>query len=128
MYLFKMLIIYMVRSEKIIVNNIGKKVIHSCSICKTAFLNFEKAENCELSHNSFKNPQNKNDYFSKARNEKSSCESSISNMIKYHVLVREAYRLKTHEFYLEAPNIQEVADMVRDRYPHHSGYTIKKEE
>jgi len=47
-------------------------------------------------------------------------------MIKYNVLVLEANGGKTHEFYLKAPNIREAADMVKDRYPNHSGYTIIK--
>jgi hypothetical protein len=120
-YVFiKTIIIDMVESEEIFIKNMGKTSVHYCSICKIAFLKFVAAERCELSH------KDKNEHYSRARNEKSNWDSSILNVIKYNVLVREAYGGKTHEFYLKAPNIREAADMVKGRYPHHSGYTIKK--
>lgn len=119
----------MVKSEEMIIKNVGKKMIYYCGICKTAFLKFKNAEGCEISHARAReqHPQeNKNEHYSRAKNEKSNCDSSILYMKKYHVLVREAYGLKTHEFYIEALNIKEAADMVKESIPHHSGYTIKK--
>ena len=38
----------MVKSEETIINNIGKKNIYYCSICKTAFLNFKNATSDRL--------------------------------------------------------------------------------
>ena len=116
----KTIIIDMVESEEILIKNMGKTSVHHCSICKISFLKFEAAERCELSH------KNKNEHYSRVRDEKSNCDSSTLDMIKYSIFVREAYGGKTHELYLKAPNIREAADMVRGRYPHHSGYTIKK--
>lgn len=119
----------MVKSEEIIINNIGKKNIYYCIICKTAFLKFKNAESCEKSHARAraKNPKiNKNEHYSRAINEKLNCDSSILYMLEYHVLVREAYGGKNHEFDIKALNIKEAADMVKSMYPNHSGYTIKK--
>ena len=119
----------MVKSEEMIINNIGRKNIYYCSICKTAFLKYKNAEKCEISHVRARaqHPQKyKNEHYSEARNERPNCDSSILHMIRYHVYVREDYGRKTHDFSIKALNIKEAADMVKSMYPNHSGYTIKK--
>jgi len=119
----------MVTSEEMIINNIGRKVIYHCSICQTAFLTYKNAESCEISHvraRAQHPQQNKNEPYSREKDEILNCDSSILYMVKYHVIVRKAYGLKTQEFIIKALNIKEAADMVKNMYPNHSGYTIKK--
>lgn len=45
--------------------------------------------------------------------------------MKYFVEIRGVLKKRNHNFEIEANDIQEAAQKVRDKFPHHLGYTIK---
>lgn len=87
----------------------GKIIVYYCNICGSRYLNMEEAEICEFSHKrSFTHKDN-----------------DVRARIKYLAVVRGAYREKNYELVVEARNIREAATKIREKFPHHSGYTLK---
>jgi len=111
----------------------GAVHVHLCGVCGAGFLNFEEALVCEEGHKG--NTGSSGDVVvdnavvetrgSKRRGEGPGVEPSSTGLVKYGIVVREAFRGRVHNFSVEAPDIRTAADVVRARFPHHNGYEIK---
>ena len=121
----------MVISDKAL-NRKGEVHFHFCSVCGLGYLNFEEALICEEGHKG--NVGASEDVvvddvvvetISKRRSEDPVVKPSSGGLVKYSIVVREAFRGRVHSFSVEAPDIRAAADVVRARFPHHNGYEIK---
>lgn len=107
--------------------------VHFCGVCGVGYLNFEEALVCEEGHEEKVRPSEDvivDDVVVEARGSKRRSEgkkggSSSNGLVRYGIVVREAFRGKVHRFSVEAPDIRAAADVVRSRFPRHNGYEIK---
>lgn len=118
----------MVISEMRFIRGIGEVPVHYCRVCGTRYITMEDAEVCEKWHK-----ENAVNFEDKTTGKLESGQgplshrnnASCSSRIMYRVIVREAYRENNHEFHIEAANVREAAGKIREKFPHHSGYTIE---
>ena len=111
----------------------GAVHVHLCGVCGAGYLNFEEALVCEEGHKG--NVGSSGDAVvddvavetrgSERRGGGPGGGPSSAGLVKYGIVVREAFRGRVHSFFVEAPDIRAAADVVRDRFPHHNGYEIK---
>jgi len=111
----------------------GDVSVYLCGFCGARFLNFEEALICEEGH---KGSSGSSEGVvvdgvavemrgGKRRGKGRRGGPSSKGLVKYGIVVREAYRGKVHRFSVEAPDIRTAADFVRARFPHHNGYEIR---
>jgi len=111
----------------------GGAHVHLCGVCGAGFLNLEEALVCEEGHKGDVGSSGDavvDDVVVETRGSKhgrggSKGGPSSVGLVKYGIVVREAFRGRVHNFFVEAPDIRAAADVVRDRFPHHNGYEIK---
>lgn len=127
----------MVISEYRFICGKGKIIVHYCNICGTHYLNMEEAENCECCHKSNVPHSENSDAINSVNNQDNTFVSNgidsvnpkhehhDNNVIKYRAFVRGSHGERNHEFNVEARNIKEAASKVREKFPRHSGYTLK---
>lgn len=127
----------MVVSEYRFIRGKGKIIVHYCNICSTHYLDMEEAKNCECRHKSNIPDSENNDAINSVNNQdnilvnnkivqiNSKYNQNDYNVIEYRALVRGAYRERNYELNIKARNIKEAAAKVREKFPHHSGYTLK---
>lgn len=131
-YLFYGNFFGMVISDKAL-NRKGDIHFHFCSVCGVGYLNFEEALVCEEGHK--RNVGSSGSVVvddvvvdtreSKRKSEDPVVKPSSADLVKYSIVVREAFRCRVHSFSVEAPDIRAAADIVRARFPRHNGYEIK---
>lgn len=111
----------------------GDVNVYLCGFCGAGFLNFEEALVCEEGHKGSVGSSGGvlvDDVVVETRGGKRRSKGQSgglppNGLVKYGIVVREAYRGKVHSFSVEAPDIRAAANFVRARFPHHNGYEIK---